>query len=178
MTRLVRGARPLRFRRSSPKRKVALSCGEAQEGISTRVDGERLACPRTSLDAHITTCEVCAKFETEAVALGHRAGLRVAKRAPDGLVAALVSVSRPATPPGLVAAGRRRPLQGFGFRHVSIRWARATLPVVIASVAVSVGAGWHPSLVPTRPPSPCTAGLPGYDLPVGPRLPGTQLPRS
>ncbi len=165
MSRSTRWPQPFRIRR----RKTPLSCAEAREAISSRLDTERLPPSRASVDAHIAACEACARFEADAVALGLRVGLRAAKRAPDGLVAALVSAPRAVPRPGLVGAAQRRRYGSPGFgRFGRVRWAGATLPVLVASVAVSFGAGWHPRVVPTRPPSPCTAGLLAHHVPLGP----------
>lgn len=156
------------LRRRSRLGQAALSCAEARETISARLDGERFSCSTAALDAHIASCDECANFQTLAVDVAHRVALRAAKQAPDDLVAAVVSVYRPVPRPGLVGAARRR-RRGVSLGRVgTVRWAGATLPALLAFVAVSVGAGWHPRVVPTRPPSPCTAGLLAHHLPLGP----------
>jgi anti-sigma factor RsiW len=168
MTHLARGLGPAGFWRPR-RRKVLSSCAEAQEAISARLDGERSPRSWASIDVHIAACEACAHFQADAVALGQRLGLRAAKKAPDDLVATLVSVSRPLAGPGLVGTAPRRGQRGLSFGHVpTARLAGATLPALAAVAAVYLGAGWHPRVVPTRPPSPCTAGLVAHHVPLGP----------
>jgi anti-sigma factor RsiW len=168
MTGWRRGGRRSGLRRRPRRGQVPLSCGEARETISARLDGEQLPRSRAALDAHIASCDECANFQTLAVDVAHRVALRAAKQAPDDLVAAVVSVYRPVPRPGPVGAARRR-RRGVSLGRVgTVRWAGATLPVLLAFAAVSVGAGWHPRVVPTRPPSPCTAELLAHHLPLGP----------
>jgi anti-sigma factor RsiW len=165
MTRSIHRVPPFDIRR----RRIRLTCTQAREAISTRLDGEGSPRSWPCLDAHIAACEDCFRFQADAMALGQRVGLRAAKKAPDDLVTALVWVYRPLPRPGLVGVARRRHQRGLGYGHVgTVRWAGATLPVLVALVAVSLGAGWHPSVVPTRPPSPCTAELLARHVPLGP----------
>ena len=45
-----------------------------------------------------------------------------------------------------------------------VRWAAAVMPAALVAVALSLGVGCRPRLVPTRPVSPCTIGLVRGDL--------------
>jgi hypothetical protein len=118
----------------------------------------------TVLEHHLAHCQECRDFEMAAVALGRPARLRAPRPVPEDLVTKLVPLLEPA-PLGLVAAVRRwrwREAPGSGWASggwaSTARWAGALAPAV-AAVAISIGVGSHPHMVPTRPPSPCTVGL-------------------
>jgi predicted anti-sigma-YlaC factor YlaD len=160
-------ARMVRHRRLGGNT-VVVPCTEAREAISARLDGEQLPVSTASLDAHVAACGDCARFEADAVVLGARARLRAVKRVPDDLVAALMAVSKPAPQPVSVPLARRRQYRPSRFGSVrTVQWAAAMLPVLLAAAALSAGAGSQARLVPTRPPTPCTAGLVARQLPPG-----------
>lgn len=147
-------------KRRRPFRKEALvGCEEACEAISARLDSERLPVGDRDLDAHLARCATCREFEAQVLVLAHKVGLRSARPVPKDLVAALAAMVEPADPPttGLV---RRCSLHWARFGWASrLQWAGIAIPAVVAAVAISMGAGTHTHLVPTRPPSPCTVGL-------------------
>ena len=90
------------------------------------------------------------------------------KRVPDDLVATLMAVSEPAPQPVSVPLARRRQYRPSGFGNVrTVQWAAAMVPVLVGAAALSAGMGSHARLVPTRPPTPCTAGLVAHHLPPG-----------
>ena len=146
--------------RSRRPPRAAVRCEAAQGAISARLDGERPPLAGPALDAHLAGCPVCRDFETAAVALGRQARLRAPRPVPGELVAALVPLLEPARP-GFLGSALQRPRKwGYGLAWAgTARWAGAIAPAVVAAVAISVGAGPHPHLVPTRPPSACTMGL-------------------
>jgi predicted anti-sigma-YlaC factor YlaD len=140
---------------------VLVSCDEAQEALSARLDGERAPVAGPALEAHLASCPACRNFVTGAGALRCLARLREPRTAPDNLVATLMPLLGPA-PTGLLASVRKRrwgpPRYGLGWAGKA-RWAGAVVPVALAVAGISLGVGSHPHLVPTRPPSPCTIGL-------------------
>ena len=155
-----RRPRPLRSR----KKRAIVSCDEAREAISARLDGERPPFPAHSLDAHLSTCQACREFEAAALALGRSVRLRATRPVPDDLVETLVALIGPSPRPVLISLVRRRSGAGFGYASTA-RWAGAIVPAALAAAAISLGVGSHPHLVPTRPPSPCTIGLVARHLP-------------
>lgn len=157
-------------------RRALARCAEAQEAVSARLDGEPSSMAGSALDLHLARCQECRDFEMAAVAFGRRARLRAPRPVPEDLVAKLVPLLEPARP-GLVAAvrqwrGRAGPGSGWagsgwaatGWASTA-RWAGALAPAVAAVIAISIGVGSHPHLVPTRPPSPCTVGLVVHHVP-------------
>jgi anti-sigma factor RsiW len=137
-----------------------VACADAQETISAGLDGERPPLSRPVLGAHLASCEVCRDFEANVTGMGRSARLRSAVPVPDGLVASLLPLLEPAPRPALVRAraGRRE----TGRRSIWARtaqWAGAVAPAIVAAVALPLGVGTHPHLVPDRPPSACTIGL-------------------
>jgi hypothetical protein len=161
---IPRGSRRRRIRLG--RKRAIVSCEEAREAISARLDGEQPPFSAASLDAHIVLCQPCREFEGAALAIGRRLRLRARRPVPDDLVETLVSLMSPPPRPILVPLGRRRSGagSGFGYAHTA-RWAAAILPAALAATAISFGVGSHPRLVPTRPPSPCTVGLIARHLP-------------
>jgi predicted anti-sigma-YlaC factor YlaD len=147
---------------------VVIPCTEAREAISARLDGEQLPVSGASLDDHVAACGDCARFEADAVVLGGRARLRAVKRLPDDLLATLMAISEPALQPVSVPLARRRQYRPSGFGTVrTVQWAAAILPVLLGAAALSAGVGSHARLVPTRPPTACTAGFVAHHLPPG-----------
>ena len=133
----------------SRARVVAVSCEEAKEAISARLDGEPPPLTRPALGYHLATCQACRDFEVEAVAIGRRGLLRAPRPVPDGLVASLVPLLEPA-PSGLLAAARRRRWErasGFGWTSTA-RWAGALVPAATAVAAIRSALGrtrtWSP----------------------------------
>jgi len=144
----------------APRHRLGVHCEGAREAISARLDGERSPLPVTSLDDHLATCRVCREFEAGAQALRREAGLRETRAVPAGLVATLVplieSEDRRVFALHRRCQGSWRPrLAGARVAH----WAAAIMPVVAISVAVPLGVGMRPRLVPSRPATPCTIGL-------------------
>ncbi len=145
--------------RSASSRKVPVTCEAASEAISARQDGEALPIASTDLGAHLARCPACRDFEAQVARLSRSAALTSARPIPEGLVAALTAMAEPSRR-GFAWTSRRPPLLGARSRWASrVQWAGATVPALVAVVAISLGAGSHLHLVPTRPPSPCTAGL-------------------
>ena len=66
-----------------------VSCEEASEAVSARLDGERPSLTGQELDAHLASCATCKDFEAQAAALGRQLQLRPARAVPPGLVAEL-----------------------------------------------------------------------------------------
>ena len=152
----------------SRARAAVVTCEGAKESISARLDGERHPLAEPALAHHLAGCRACRDFEADAVAIGRRALLRAPRPVPGDLVASLVPLLE-ASPTGLLATKRHRHrarAPSFGWTS-SARWAAALVPAATAIVAVSVGVGSNPHLVPTRPPSPCTVGLMARHLPRG-----------
>jgi predicted anti-sigma-YlaC factor YlaD len=139
---------------------AVVRCEDAQEAISARLDGERHPVAGAALEMHLGNCQSCRDFEAEVVDLGRRAGLRSPRSVPEDLLAMLVPVLKPAPPPHFPSRRRRRWEQGYrpGWARTA-QWAGAIVPAVLVSVALPLGLGSQPRLVPTRPPSPCTIGL-------------------
>jgi hypothetical protein len=114
------------------------------------------------LDAHVEACEACQDFEADAVAIGRRLRLRAPRPVPDGLVETLVPLLGPSGTTLVTLPFTRRRPRGGSRRSRWARtagWAGVMAPVVLAAVALAVGVGADPHLVPTRPPSPCTFAL-------------------
>ena len=139
-------------------RKVRVDCGAAAEAISARMDGEELHIASLDLDTHLAGCPACRDFEAGAANLGRQVDLTSARPVPGDLVATLMSMVEPSSRRS-AWLGRRRPLNTRPGWAGRVQWAGATVPALVAVVAISMGAGSHLHLVPTRPPSPCTAGL-------------------
>jgi predicted anti-sigma-YlaC factor YlaD len=145
-----------RFRR----KRVVTRCEDAQEAISARLDGERLPFLGAAFEMHLGNCQACRDFEAEVVDLGRRAGLRAPRVVPEDLMATLVPLLEPAPRPRFPSLRPRRREQGYHpGRARTAQWAGAIVPAVLVSVALPLGFGSQPRLVPTRPPSPCTIGL-------------------
>ena len=139
---------------------VVVRCEDAQEAISARLDGERHPVPGAALEMHLGNCQACRDFEAEVLDLGRRAGLRSPRAVPEDLLAMLVPVLKPASPPHFPSLRPRRWEQGYRpGRARKAQWAVAIVPAVLVSVALPLGLGSQPRLVPTRPPSSCTIGL-------------------
>lgn len=145
-----------------------LGCEEAVEAVSARLDGERVPVGERDLDAHLASCPSCREFEARIADLGRRVRLMPARPVPDHLVATLAPLLEPSAgslPRALRQTLRRRFAPGTGPDWAGAAgWAGATLSVVLVAVALSFGVGQHPHLVPTRPVSPCTEGLPSHHL--------------
>ena len=140
-------------------RKVRVDCEAASEAISARLDGEELPIASRDLDAHLAGCPACRDFEAQVANLGRQVDLTSARPVPEDLVAALMAMVEPSSPPVRMDGQTSAPTctrPGWASR---VQWAGATVPALVAVVAISMGAGSHLHLVPTRPPSPCTAGL-------------------
>ena len=136
-----------------------IGCDEACEAISARLDSEEVPVSRRDLDAHMARCTACREFEAQVLLLGRRVGLTPARSVPTDLVATLTAMVGPSGP-RTAALVRRHPLPRARFSWASrAQWAAIAIPAVVATVAISMGVGAHPHLVPTLPPSPCTAGL-------------------
>jgi len=152
-------------RRRGSARPVA--CQEAVEAISARMDGEALPVAARDLDAHLASCAACRHFAAEAVALGRQVRLRPARPVPVDLtpkLAALLEAPAPALPREWKSRFARGAGPGWAGRA---QWAGATMSVAFVALAISLGVGSHPRLVPTRPPSPCTVGLLAHHRPRG-----------
>jgi predicted anti-sigma-YlaC factor YlaD len=145
-----------RFRR----KRVVTRCEDAQEAISARLDDERHPVPGAALETHLGNCQACRGFEAEVVDLGRRAGLRSHRVVPDDLMAVLAPLLKPTPRPDFPLLRPRRREQGYrpGWARTA-QWAGAIVAAVLVSVALPLGLGSQPRLVPTRPPSPCTIGL-------------------
>ena len=117
--------------------------------------------PAADLDAHLAGCPACRDFEAQVATLGRQVALTSARPMPEGLVAVVAAMVEPSHR-WLEWTSRYLPLAGSRSGWASrLQWAGGTLPAVVAVVAISMGAGSPLHLVPTRPPSPCTAGLSG-----------------
>jgi len=145
-------------RNKAEAKKATVACEEALEAISARMDGEGSPVSDRDLDNHLAGCRLCRDFEVQVTALGRPAPLTSARPIPEDLVPKLTSMVDPPRR-RFARVGIRRPLLHTRRWASGFQWAGATLPAVLAAVAISMGAGSHPHLVPTRPPSPCTAGL-------------------
>lgn len=149
-----------RLRGRPGRHQAVVRCEDAQEAISARLDGERLLFPRPALDAHLVSCQACRDFEAGAVALGRQVRLRAPRPAPEDLLATLVPLLEPVGRSVFASVRQRRLDTGSRFSPVhAAGWAATTVPATLAAVAISLGVGTHPHMVPTRPPSPCTIGL-------------------
>ena len=148
--------------RSSSSGRAAVDCDAASEAISARLDGEELPIAGRDLDDHLAGCPACRDFEAQVANLGRQVALMSARPMPEGLVAVVAAMVEPSHR-WLEWTSRYLPLaasrSGWARR---LQWAGGTLPAVVAVVAISMGAGSPLHLVPTRPPSPCTAGLSGH----------------
>jgi predicted anti-sigma-YlaC factor YlaD len=153
----LNGGRPATGR---VRKRPPVACTDAQEAISAELDGERPPLSRPDLEAHLSHCEVCRYFETSVTSIGRSARLQSAVPVPEGLVASLLPLvgaaprrawGWPRTSPG---PERRRSIWAR-----AAQWAGAMAPAIVASVALPLGVGTHPHLVPDRPPSKCTIGL-------------------
>jgi hypothetical protein len=133
-------------------------CEDAQQALSARFDDEPLPLPGAVLDTHLVTCQACQDFQTNIVTLGRLAPLRAPRRVPEDLLATLAPLLGPASGPESLGHTQLRRGPRFG-SLLNFGWAAPTVPATLALVAISLGVGTHPHMVPTRPPSPCTVGL-------------------
>jgi predicted anti-sigma-YlaC factor YlaD len=156
---VTRGARrPAagRLRRQSP----LITCKEAQEAISACLDREWHPALGAALEGHLAICHACRGFQADAASLELQGRLRSPKPVPEDLVATLESLVKPGRRPLLAAVRRWCHEHGLSSGCArTVRWTVAAVPVVVVSVALPLGVGSPPRLVPTRPPSPCTVGL-------------------
>jgi anti-sigma factor RsiW len=135
-------------------------CEDTQEAISAGLDGEPHPALGAALEVHLANCQACRDFEADVVNIGRRARLRAPRAVPEDLMAMLAPLLEPAPRPRFPPLRPRRWEQDCrpGWAR-SVRWVGALLPAVLVSVALPLGLGSQPRLVPTRPPSPCTVGL-------------------
>ena len=143
----------------SRARAVVVTCEEAKESISARLDGEPPPWPSRSWLTISPRCPACRDFEADAVAIGRRALLRAPRPVPR--IGGQLGPAARGRPYGLAGRGTTTALgatSGFGWNSTA-RWAGALVPAATAVAAISLGVGSHVHLVPTRPPSPCTIGL-------------------
>jgi predicted anti-sigma-YlaC factor YlaD len=157
-------------RRTRPK--PGLSCRHAQEAISARQDGEPLPVRMAALDAHFTVCPACRALRDRVASTlpDQRLSLRTSRTPPPALIRDLVALLEP--PPfgaAQVARRRGRMRRATGRRSLAraTQWTAATAVVVVAAIALPIGAGAHPRLVPSRQPTTCTAGLDRRQHPAG-----------
>ncbi|HTW06724.1 MAG TPA: hypothetical protein VME46_04390 [Acidimicrobiales bacterium] len=143
----------------APRPDRAISCQQALEAASARCDGEQVPIAELDLDAHLASCGACREFDAGVAALGRQLRLRPARAVPEGLMAELAPLLEPSARTlrfrlmSLFAPSRGPSWAG------TAQWAGASISVALASLGLCLGVGAHPHLVPTRPPSPCTAGL-------------------
>ncbi|HMK97792.1 MAG TPA: zf-HC2 domain-containing protein [Acidimicrobiales bacterium] len=150
--------------RGARRRERTVSCQEALEAVSARLDDEQVPIGERELKSHLASCATCRNFEAQAATLGRQLRLRLTRPVPEDLVPKLMPFLEPRARPFLGAlkgpfAPSRRP--GFAGRA---QLAGATMSVALAVVGLSLGVGSHPRLVPTRPPSACTVGLSAHHL--------------
>jgi len=131
------------------------------------MDGEALPVAARDLDAHLASCAACRHFAAETVALGRQVRLRPARPVPVDLVARLAPLLE-APAPAFLRGWKSHIARGAGLGWAGkARWAGATMSVALVALAISLGVGSRPRLVPTRPPSPCTVGLLAHHRPSG-----------
>lgn len=140
------------------------TCQEAEESISARLDGEASGIAESDLAAHLAGCARCQQFQARAIAVCRRARLRPARPAPPELSRSLAPLLRARSNSPLSALrqlvlGRRAP---FGW-SATAQWAAAALPLAAAVVAMFLGVGSHPHLVPSHPKSRCTEWVIAHD---------------
>jgi hypothetical protein len=157
-------AAPRMFRRS--RRDIVLSCREAREAVSARLDGERPPVPETITAGHLERCSACREFDracrgfqTDLVDLARRARVQAIRPAPVGLGRMLDSLSLDA------AVGRprcgSRPSETAMRR--ALRWAAAAAPAGLAVVGLPLALA-HPHLPPSHVPTPCTSYLQAHHV--------------
>jgi predicted anti-sigma-YlaC factor YlaD len=151
-------------RQLTGRRRAVLTCAQARDDISARLDGEPMAAPPDAVEAHLAVCAPCARFAARASALGRHLWLRTAKRPPDTLLATITAAGVMGSGPGWRTGAGRRGLARWADAPAlpyarTARWASATVPAALGLAGLLVGVGTHPHLVPTRPSTPCTAGL-------------------
>jgi predicted anti-sigma-YlaC factor YlaD len=153
------GARRLaagRLRAQSP----VITCEEAREAISACLDREWHPALGAALEGHLANCPACRGFQADVASLQLQGRLRSPKPVPDDLVSTLASLLKPGRRPLLALVRRWCQEHGLSSGWArTVRWTVAVVPAVIVSVALPLGVGSQPRLVPTRPPSPCTVGL-------------------
>ncbi|MGA3221122.1 MAG: hypothetical protein ABSE77_18940 [Acidimicrobiales bacterium] len=137
-----------------------MRCEDAQEAISARMDREWHPALGAALEGHLASCHACWVFQADVASLERRGRLRSPKRVPEDLVATLAPLLEPGRRPRLARARpwRHEYALSAGWAR-TVRWTVAVVPAVIVFVALPLGVGSQPRLVPTRPPSPCTIGL-------------------
>ena len=104
----------------------SVDCDVAQEALSARIDGEREPVPAARVDEHLTTCETCRGWYTQAVEQTQQLR-RLAGRSQVAAVAA------PSEPP---AASRGWPTTG-----VWLRWALALVGLMQIGLAGAQAVG-------------------------------------
>lgn len=145
-----------RGRRKSPP----IGCEEAQEAVSARLDGEWHPSLGAALEEHLANCYACREFQADVASLERRGRLRSPQPVPEDSVATLAPLLEPGRRALLASARRWHHHCGLGSGWArTVRWTVAVAPAVIVLVALPLGVGSRPRLVPTRPPSPCTLGL-------------------
>jgi RNA polymerase sigma-70 factor, ECF subfamily len=138
-----------------------VTCEEAQDVLSSLLDGEQPPIRAADLEAHLTSCRRCQRFESLSSALVPRVSLRLARGAPDSLHQVLAALD-PQWFDGQAANGtksRRSMRHGRGSGRSLAKWAAAIAPAAVAVVALPLGTVVHPHLVPSHLPSPCTIWL-------------------
>ncbi|MGO8860433.1 MAG: zf-HC2 domain-containing protein, partial [Acidimicrobiales bacterium] len=139
-----------------------LTCREAREAVSARLDGERPPVSETDTAGHLARCSACREFDracrgirTDLVDLARRARVQATRPAPDGLTRMLYCLSLDDT------AGRPR----FELRRSDIavrralRWVAATAPAGLAVLGLPLALAHPPHILPSHVPTPCTSYL-------------------
>ncbi|MGA2529686.1 MAG: zf-HC2 domain-containing protein [Acidimicrobiales bacterium] len=134
----------------------AALCSTVREYISASLDGE--ATDELSLEAarHLSSCRGCRDFEQTAAVLTRQLRIHVLEATPDLSEEILRKISAKACTTAPIRPARRRRAARPSW---PTRWAAAVVPLALALSGLSSSAFAHPRIVPTHPPTSCTAAL-------------------
>ncbi|HUC36757.1 MAG TPA: zf-HC2 domain-containing protein [Acidimicrobiales bacterium] len=137
---------------------LGVGCDEIRQAMSARFDEELSDLAGGVVSAHVDGCDECRRVQLEMSDLARRSGVTSPRPVPEGLVPMLSEVLREdlGSQP---ASTKARPWREVVSPRRMLRWGVAAAPVLVLSVALPLGAGANPRLVPSHLRTPCTAGL-------------------
>jgi anti-sigma factor RsiW len=152
----------MRWHPPTPPRRAPISCDDAQESVSARLDREAPPVSDRAVQRHLAACPTCHAYaqalgavQSELQHVTRQARLRSPRAAPPHLAAAAIDQRRSphASAPVSHRTDRKPALALAG------RYAAAVTPIIAAIIAIHIGLPSHINVAPTHPATPCTQHL-------------------